>query len=112
MMACKADLSYPECHRTKTRASLASLKSHDNYTFEHSVDVTFYGRCLAAAWALDRAYLKDLALGCLLHDIGKMYIDERILRTQNERFDLRRINLLVELAAVADVCSALSSERP
>jgi putative nucleotidyltransferase with HDIG domain len=163
-----------EAIETKTLASLASLKSHDNYTFEHSVDVAFYGVVLGKRLALDRPLLKELALGCLLHDIGKMYVDERILRkpgkldtqefeqiqqhtvlgfqmlrqlplessrpahialqhhehqdgsgypgkrwgtnkvfrTQSERFDVRRINLLAELAAVADVCSALSSDRP
>jgi len=155
-------------------AGIASLKSHDAYTFEHSVDVAFYGVVLGRKLALDRGYLKDLALGCLLHDIGKMYIDDRILkkpgqlsaeefeaikqhtilgfqlirqmpvasprpahvalqhherqdtsgypkklfgnnrifRTQQERFDPRRITLLAELAAVADVCSALASDRP
>jgi putative nucleotidyltransferase with HDIG domain len=153
---------------------VASLKSHDNYTFEHSVDVAFYGVMLGRRLALDDSYLKDLALGCLLHDIGKMYVDQRVLnkpgklstveykqimrhtvlgfqlmrqmpissprpahvalshhehqdgegypnhltgsnrlfRTPRERFDTTRINLLAELAAVADVCSALSSDRP
>src|ERR1700687_4795597 len=58
---------------------VASLKSHDNYTFEHSVDVAFYGVMLGRKLALGNEYLKDLALGCLLHDIGKMYVDERVL---------------------------------
>jgi putative nucleotidyltransferase with HDIG domain len=149
---------------------VASLKSHDNYTFEHSVDVAFYGVMLGRRLALDHSYLKDLALGCLLHDIGKMYVDPRVLekpgkltvvefkqvmrhtvlgfqlmrqmpissprpahvalshhehqdgegypnhltgtnrlfRTPRERFDTTKIMLLAELAAVADVCSALS----
>jgi putative nucleotidyltransferase with HDIG domain len=153
---------------------VASLKSHDNYTFEHSVDVAFYGVMLGRRLALDHSYLKDLALGCLLHDIGKMYVDPRVLekpgklstvefkqvmrhtvlgfqlmrqmpissprpahvalshherqdgdgypnhltgtnrlfRTPRERFDTTKIMLLAELAAVADVCSALSSDRP
>jgi putative nucleotidyltransferase with HDIG domain len=153
---------------------VASLKSHDNYTFEHSVDVAFYGVMLARRLALSNEYLKDLALGCLLHDMGKMYIDDAILnkpgklspsefkqvmrhtvlgfqlvrqmpigsprpahialqhhehqdgdgypnhltgnnrlsRTPRERFDSSRMMLLGELAAVADVCSALSSDRP
>ena len=159
---------------TTTLAGIASLKSHDNYTFEHSVDVAYYGVILGRRLSLDRGYLKDLALGCLLHDVGKMYVDERILnkpgkldphefeaikqhtllgfqmirqlpissprpahvalqhherqdgrgyphglfgtnkifRTDRERFDSRRINLLAELGAVADVCSALASDRP
>jgi putative nucleotidyltransferase with HDIG domain len=153
---------------------VASLKSHDNYTFEHSVDVAVYGVMLGRKLALPHEYLRDLALGCLLHDIGKMYIDEKVLskpgrltpaefkqvmrhtvlgfqlmrqmpidsprpahvalqhhehqsgegypnhlvgngrifRTPRERFDTTRMTLLAELAAVADVCSALSSDRP
>jgi len=35
---------------------------------------------LGRRMALDRTYLKDPAVGCLLHDIGKMYVDDRILR--------------------------------
>ena len=155
-------------------AGVASLKSHDNYTFEHSVDVAMYGVMLGRKLALDREYRSDLALGGLLHDIGKMYVDGRVLnkpgklepgefrqimrhtmlgfqlmrqmpidsprpahvalqhhehqsgfgypnhltgtnrlfRTPRERFDPARITLLAELAAVADVCSALSSDRP
>ena len=58
---------------------VAALKSHDNYTFEHSVDVAFYGVMLGRKLALSNEYLKDLALGCLLHDIGKMYVDDRLL---------------------------------
>jgi HD-GYP domain-containing protein (c-di-GMP phosphodiesterase class II) len=123
---------------------------------------------------MSRELLKDLALGCLLHDIGKQYIDERILnkpgkldaaefeqmmehpmlgfqlvrqmpiqsprpahivlqhherqdgngypnklfgtnkilRTDHERFDRRRITLMAEVAAIADVYSALASDRP
>lgn len=153
---------------------VAALKSLDNYTFEHSVDVAFYGVMLGRKLALAPEYLKDLALGCFIHDIGKIYVDDRILnkpgrltpaelkqvmrhtvlgfqlvrqmpirsprpahvalqhherqngqgypngltgtnrlfRTPRERFDTRRIILLAELAAVADVCSALSSDRP
>ena len=153
---------------------VAALKSHDNYAFEHSVDVAFYGVMLGRKLALDYEYLRDLALGCLLHDIGKMYVDDvlltkpgtltpvefkqvmrhtvlgyqlmrqmpinsprpahvalqhhehqdgtgypngltglnRLFRTPRERFDPQHMTLLAELAAVADVCSALSSDRP
>ena len=58
---------------------VAALKSHDNYAFEHSVDVAFYGVMLGRKLALDYEYLRDLALGCLLHDIGKMYVDDVVL---------------------------------
>ena len=58
---------------------VAALKSHDNYTFEHSVDVAVYGVMLGRKLALEYEYLKDLALGCLLHDMGKIHVDDRIL---------------------------------
>jgi putative nucleotidyltransferase with HDIG domain len=155
-------------------AGLTTLKAHDSYTFEHSVDVAIYGAVLGSRLGLDRSDLRDLTLGCMVHDIGKMYVDERILtkpgklsteefsaitqhtvlgfamlrqlplpngrpahvalqhhekqdgsgyphrlfgnnrvfRSTNERFDVRRISLFAEIAAVADVCSALASDRP
>jgi HD-GYP domain-containing protein (c-di-GMP phosphodiesterase class II) len=154
--------------------SLASLKSHDNYTFQHSVDVAINGAILGKRLHLHPSVLRDLTLGCLLHDIGKQYIDvrilnkpgrltdaefahimqhpelgfqllsqmpmegsrarhivlqhherqdgsgypkklfggNRILRTDQERFDRRRINLASEVCSVADVYSALVSDRP
>jgi HD-GYP domain-containing protein (c-di-GMP phosphodiesterase class II) len=155
-------------------AGMASLKAHDNYTFEHSVEVAVYGVMLGKRIGLSRSMLRDLALGCLLHDVGKQYVDIRILnkpgkltdaefaqimqhpvlgfqlvrqmpmpnprpaaivlqhherqdaagypnrlfgtnrihRSEAERFDPRRIALLAEVAAIADVYSALSSDRP
>jgi putative nucleotidyltransferase with HDIG domain len=157
-----------------TLSGMAALKAHDNYTFEHSVEVAVYGVMLGQRLGLSRSLLKDVALGCLLHDIGKMYVDARVLnkpgkldraefeqimqhpllgfqlvrrmpipsprpahivlqhherqdgngypnklfgtnrlaRTDQERFDPRRINLLAEIAAIADVYSALASDRP
>jgi HD-GYP domain-containing protein (c-di-GMP phosphodiesterase class II) len=155
-------------------SGLTGLKSHDNYTFQHSVDVAIFGAVLGKRMGLEHVLLRDLTLGCLLHDIGKTYIDERILnkpgaltdvefaevmrhptlgfqmlsqvpmegsrarhvvyqhherqdgsgypqrlfssnrilRTQQERFDVRRMSLLGEICAVADVYSAMSSDRP
>lgn len=155
-------------------AGMASLKEHDNYTFEHSVEVAVYGVMLGRRAGLSRKLLRDIALGCLLHDIGKQYVDPRILnkpgrldeaefaaimehpllgyqlvrqmpiespspahivlqhherqdgqgypnklfgsnriaRSDQERFDMRRINLMAEIAAIADVYSALASDRP
>lgn len=155
-------------------AGMASLKEHDNYTFEHSVEVAVYGVMLGRRVGLSRKMLRDVALGCLLHDIGKQYVDQRILnkpgrldeaefaaimehpllgyelvrqmpiesplpahivlqhherqdgqgypnklfgnnrvaRSDQERFDTRRIGLMAEIAAIADVYSALASDRP
>ena len=68
-----------EILESNTIASLESLKTHNDYTFQHSVDVAVLGILLGRTAGLPRDQLRELALGCLLHDLGKMYIDEAIL---------------------------------
>jgi HD-GYP domain-containing protein (c-di-GMP phosphodiesterase class II) len=62
-----------------TIAGLESLKTHNDYTFQHSVDVAVIGVVLGKRLGMPHRRLRELALGCLLHDIGKLYIDEAIL---------------------------------
>lgn len=159
---------------SNTEAGLVSLKTHSGYTYQHSVDVAAVGVLLGHRAGLEHADLRELALGCLMHDIGKTYIDvaildkpgaldpaeradirrhpylgfelvrrmplqtiypahvayqhherqdgagyprglegsNRMVRTTAERFDPRRMLLIAEVAAVADVYSALTSDRP
>ncbi|MHB1413655.1 MAG: HD-GYP domain-containing protein [Chloroflexota bacterium] len=154
---------------------MVSLKSHDNYSFCHSVDVTIAGLLIGKRLWLERGLLRQLAQGCLLHDIGKLAIDEKILNKEGplnaqewdevrrhpelgyrvisrllpehgllarhvilqhherqdgngyprglvgtnktareglDRYDPHRILLVAEIAAVADVYSAMASDRP
>lgn len=60
-------------------AGLNSIKVHDNYTFQHSIDVSIMGILLARkiGWSKDR--LKAFGVGCILHDIGKIFIEKEIL---------------------------------
>src|SRR4051794_29268 len=68
-----------EILESNTIASLESLKTHNDYAFQHSVDVSVLGILFGRTAGLPRDQLRELALGCLLHDLGKMYIDEAIL---------------------------------
>jgi putative nucleotidyltransferase with HDIG domain len=158
-----------------TIAGLVSLKTHNEYTFQHSVDVAVVGLLLAKRVGLPIDRLRELALGCLLHDIGKLYIDVAILdkpsaltpaefaairqhprmgfelvrrlpvqsilpahvayqhheqqagggyprgiigdnrigsRTTHERLGPGQMLLIAEIGAIADVYSALTSDRP
>ncbi len=47
---------------------LARLKQHDNYTFQHSVSVCALMVSFARELGLDRAIIKEIAIGALLHD--------------------------------------------
>lgn len=62
-----------------TISGVASLKSHDSYTFEHSIEVTVAGVMLGDRLNLSAGDLKQLALGCLCHDIGKLAVPSEIL---------------------------------
>jgi HD-GYP domain-containing protein (c-di-GMP phosphodiesterase class II) len=68
-----------EILEANTVAGLESLKTHNEYTFQHSVDVAVLGTLLGKNMGMPRSRLRELALGCLLHDIGKTYIDVAIL---------------------------------
>lgn len=160
--------------QSESEAGLESLKTHNDYTYQHSIDVAAVGAVIGYRAGLSPMELKELALGCLLHDIGKVYIDvaildkpgpltdaewadmkrhpylgfeltrrmplttifpahvayqhherqdgsgyprglagsNRLVRNSAERFDPKRMLLIAEIAAVADVYSALTSDRP
>jgi len=58
---------------------LARLKHHDSYTFEHSVSVCALLVAFARGLHLDRATIKEVAIGGLLHDVGKARVPDEIL---------------------------------
>lgn len=58
---------------------LNSLKTHDNYTFQHSIDVTVVSILIGRRIGLPAKRLQELGVGCLLHDIGKTFIPLEIL---------------------------------
>jgi len=58
---------------------LARLKNHDDYTFEHSVSVCALLVAFGRGMKMSREAIKELALGGLLHDVGKARIPDSIL---------------------------------
>jgi HD-GYP domain-containing protein (c-di-GMP phosphodiesterase class II) len=73
-------------------SGVVSIKCHDNYTFEHSVEVTVTGVILGKRLNLPEWDLHQLALGCLWHDVGKTTVPVEILNKPGqltaEEFDL------------------------
>jgi len=64
---------------SETLTGLNSLKTHDNYTYNHSIDVAITSLLIGKRLRMDYKKLEDLAVGCMLHDIGKIFIDNKIL---------------------------------
>jgi HD-GYP domain-containing protein (c-di-GMP phosphodiesterase class II) len=66
---------------------LARLKNHDNYTFQHSVGVCALLVAFGRGMKLERSIIKEMALGGLLHDVGKARIPDRILNKPGKLSD-------------------------
>ncbi|MDD5365345.1 MAG: HD-GYP domain-containing protein [Gallionellaceae bacterium] len=58
---------------------LGRLKEHDSYTFQHSVSVCTLMIAFARGLGLERATIKEIAIGALLHDVGKAQVPDGIL---------------------------------
>ncbi len=59
---------------------LSTMKSHDEYTFFHSVNVCILSIALGRMTGLEDDQLKVLAIGAMLHDIGKVRVEPSILQ--------------------------------
>jgi len=58
---------------------LVRLKEHDSYTFQHSVSVCALMVAFARGLGLNRAIIKDIGIGALLHDVGKARVPDAVL---------------------------------
>ncbi|HZX60827.1 MAG TPA: HD domain-containing phosphohydrolase, partial [Candidatus Methylomirabilis sp.] len=67
--------------------ALTMIKSYDEYLFNHSVNVGILTMALGETMGLDVAALKELGLGALLHDVGKINIPETIIRAPRKLTD-------------------------
>ena len=61
------------------RAISNALDTKDSYTNGHSLRVTLYSMILAKELNLDDAYMEDIEIAGLLHDIGKIAMPKSIL---------------------------------
>lgn len=59
--------------------NMIDLKSYDNYTYYHSVNVGVLSIVMGVTLGMNRSGLYKLGLGALLHDIGKVFIDKKII---------------------------------
>ncbi len=59
--------------------NLMDIRTHDKYTFSHSINVCILSTLIGIKQKLKRKELEELALGSLLHDVGKIMIRQEIL---------------------------------
>ena len=90
---------------------LAQMKNCDEYTYQHSVSVSALSVAFGRTLDLPRNEIKEIALGGLLHDIGKAKIPGKILnkpgQLDNAEFAIMR-NHVVYTAELLNNVSGIS----
>ncbi|MDF2484211.1 MAG: putative domain HDIG-containing protein [Herbinix sp.] len=59
--------------------SLNDIGATDEYTFTHSVSTTVYSLIIATKLGYTRSMLEKLGTGALLHDMGKILLDNKVI---------------------------------
>lgn len=60
--------------------ALNMIKDYDDYTYAHSVNVSVIALTIGRVCQLDQESLNILGVGSLLHDLGKLKIDPKIIK--------------------------------
>ncbi|MGC8770390.1 MAG: HD-GYP domain-containing protein [Brevinematia bacterium] len=72
--------------------NMLELKEYDEYTYTHSVNVSLISIMFANFLKWDDKKIKDLGVGAILHDMGKILIPKEIInkngKLTNEEFEL------------------------
>jgi HD-GYP domain-containing protein (c-di-GMP phosphodiesterase class II) len=73
---------------------LTNIKDYDEYTLNHSTNVTVLSICFGRRLGLERKELVDLGVSAFFHDIGKVEIPEKILnkpgKLDDNEFDIMK----------------------
>ena len=59
--------------------NMADIKTHDEYTYYHSVSVATLSILLGISNNMNRTALYKLGMGALMHDIGKVFISRELI---------------------------------
>lgn len=59
---------------------LSDIRTIDDYTFSHCVNVAVYSLVTGIGLGLRQDALRELGTGAILHDVGKLLVDQEILQ--------------------------------
>jgi len=80
-------------HNSDIINNLMSVSSYDDSTFIHSINVMLLSLVVANRLGMSRSEVKRVALSCLLHDIGKVYIPLSIIN-KVEKLEVEEFNII------------------
>ena len=74
--------------------NLVNVKTYDDYTYFHSVNVAVLGGILAAKCHLPRTAVEEVVTAGFLHDIGKVAIDINLLNAPRQLPEAERTKMM------------------
>lgn len=87
--------------------NLTNLRAIDDYTFGHSVNVCVLTLILGATMGIEVELLKDLGLGAIIHDIGKLFVNREVLNKvgalEQKEYDEMKHHATLGAALVNDI---------
>ena len=86
---------------------MTTIKNYDEYTFNHSVNVSIYSLAMGRRLGLSRKILTELGITALLHDIGKSKIPREVLNKpgplDNDEWGLMKKHSLIGVEVVLNL---------
>jgi HD-GYP domain-containing protein (c-di-GMP phosphodiesterase class II) len=79
--------------------NILKIRSFDDYTYSHSLNVTMLSIYLGTLLGLKKQDLRHLALGGMIHDIGKIFIDKSILNKPGKQ-SIARSDMIISANTV------------
>ncbi len=67
---------------------IGQIRSHNDIILGHSIDTAVVGLMIGKRLHLPAADLRRLGTGCLLHDIGKIFVNPKVLSSRVDNPDL------------------------
>jgi len=102
-------------------ARLANIKSFDDYTFNHSVNVSLVSMLIGSQLGLSTEHLEVLGTAAMLHDFGKLTIPPEILHKQHALTEeewveirahpVRGAQLIIEQEIPEDISATVAFEH-
>ncbi|ATW23897.1 HD-GYP domain-containing protein [Candidatus Formimonas warabiya] len=82
--------------------NMIDLKFFDDYTFHHSVNVAVLSIMMGISLRLPKQTLYDLGISAILHDIGKVFIEKKII-DKSDPLTVEELELIKRHAALGYV---------
>jgi HD-GYP domain-containing protein (c-di-GMP phosphodiesterase class II) len=91
-------------HHEHSMLAMTQLRSYDEYTHQHSVNVCIFSLLIGRRLGLTKDQLLELGMGALLHDVGKVRVPGEVIRKpaklDDEEWDAIRRHPLDGLLAI------------